>query len=235
MTWLFNAITTPCAPLLTLFIKKPTQPLSEKLGLLVEEKEKSIADIQVTIEAIDNVMRIERAKLANPKLTAAGKRKITNNLKNLLQSRKKAVISLERKEALQQNLSDVADAHSNLKDAAEDLTVMKQAQRELSHVSKRFNPDDVARIQEEIQDSINVSNEVTDLISSPFQSSSSYSINESTFDAEIDEILGEQATAVYTTPSPFTSSEPVAYPLNPLPISIPARPSTSSYVGPLPN
>lgn len=226
---IYNLFTTPCAPLLSLFIRKPAIPLDETLKSLVDKKDEELEDLEVTIQAITNVIIKQKAIRDSPSTTQIEKRKITRRLVELVKTLKQTEKRLEVKQNLQQNMSTTAIAHENLADAAQDFVVMKKAQREITQLTRRFNADDVAKVQSDIQDSIDLSNEVVDILSTPLQtSSSSYMIDESTLDAELNDIIGITDSNSITTPPSFNTTSPYGYPTNSIPISIPAYPSSSS-------
>lgn len=237
MQGIYNVLITPCAPLLSLFIRKPTAPLDETLRLLIDKKEGELEDIEITIQAITNVIKKQKAIRDDPSTSQVEKRRITRHLVELVKTLKQSEKRLEIKQNLQQNMSTTANAHESLTDAAQDFVVLKTAQRDLSRLTRRFNADDVAKVQSDIQESIDLSNDVVDILSTPLQtSSSSYVIDETTLDSELNDILGMTDSSSLTTPPSFSTSNTIGYPTVPIPISIPAHPSpSSSQIISLPN
>ena len=227
MDRLYALIVTPCAPLLSIFIRKPVVPLERRLDEILDKTEKTVDDLDVMITATENVIKQRTDKLKNPKLSNMERAKIRRELTSLVRTLKSYKSAQQKKIAEQENIAVVADTHRSLSDAGDSFVVMKDVQRGLKQMTRRFNPEDVSRVQEEIQSTIDLSNEVVDLLSTPLQTSSTYTVDESTLDAELQEILGVENFESILNP-PIVGQQPSHYPVTAIPITVPSFPIASS-------
>ena len=65
----YALIVTPCAPLLSIFIRKPVVPLERRLDEILDKTEKTVDDLDVMITATENVIKQRTDKLKNQKRT----------------------------------------------------------------------------------------------------------------------------------------------------------------------
>lgn len=220
-------IFTPCAPLLSwISNKNSTSSLNQRIEELDKKSENKINYLETSIEATEQLIREQNAIYKNPNSTPSQKQKARRTLKQLIQLLKKKNEDVAKKTTAQSNLNIIAETHQNLVESAETFTVMKQLQRDLSKISKRYNPEDISRVKDDIQEAIDLSNGVSDLLTSPLQTTDVFTIGDDTFDAELDEILGD----IQTTTTPLLPYEQIRpeYPTPREHIRVPVASSSSS-------
>lgn len=242
MDRLYQLVYTPCAPLLSLFSSRGSNlSLTQKMEALDKKSEDKIDYLDISLAAIRQLIAEHKLIYEDPRSTSLQKAKAQRRLKELVQIFKKKESEQQSKIIQKGNLSAIAESHQNLSEASEAFVVMKEAQRDLQRVTKRFNHEDISKVRDDIQESLDLSNEVTDLLSSPLASTSAFTVDESTFDAELDEILGVSDHDRSFT-SPYTENTSLVYPTPKEPISVPmassfssSSPFSSSSTLPLPN
>jgi hypothetical protein len=206
--------------------KNPTSSLNQRIEELDKKSENKINYLETSIEATEQIIREQNQIYKSPNSSVPQKQRAERALKQLLPLLKKKREDLAKKTVAQSNLNIIAATHQNLVESAETFTVMKEMQRNLKKISNRYNPEDILRVKDDIQEAIDLSNNVSDLLTSPLQTTDVFTIGDDTFDAELDEILGDIQTT--TTPLlPYEQTRP-EYPSPREHIRIPSASSSSS-------